>query len=80
MANHNFINIKYIREKPTAIAQDQGVHVNVIKAWLDTSHWYKALNPLSPKIHKQILQTYLPTFVLRIIGRIWFKIKALSLW
>ena len=27
MANHNFINIKYIREKPTAIAQDQGVHV-----------------------------------------------------
>lgn len=38
MANHNFINTKYIREKSTAIAQDQGVHVNVIKVWLDTSH------------------------------------------
>ena len=38
MANHNFINTKCIREKPTAIAQDQGVHVNVIKAWLDTSY------------------------------------------
>ena len=80
MANHNFINTKYIREKPTAIAQDQGVHVNVIKAWLDTSHWYKKLNLLSPNIHKQILQTYLHTLVLRIVERIWFKIKAFSLW
>ena len=36
------------------------------------------LNPLSPKIHIQILQTDLHTFLLSIIGRIWFKIKAFS--
>ena len=38
------------------------------------------LNPLSPKIHIQILQTYLLTFLLRIVERIWFKIKEFSLW
>ena len=37
-------------------------------------------NPLSPKIHKQILQTDLHTFLLRIVEGIWFKIKAFSLW
>ena len=38
-----------------------------------------ALNPLSPKIHIQILQTDLETFPWRIFERIWFKIKAFSL-
>ena len=38
------------------------------------------LNPLSPKIHIQTLQTDLHTFLLRIVERIWFKIKAFSLW
>ena len=37
------------------------------------------LNPLSPSIHIQILQTDLHTFLLRIVERIWFKIKAFSL-
>ena len=35
---------------------------------------------LSPKIHIQILQTDLHTVVLRMAERIWFKIKAFSLW
>ena len=38
------------------------------------------VNPLSPKIHIQILNTDLHTFLLRIVERIWFKIKASSLW
>ena len=38
------------------------------------------LNPLSLKIHIQILQTDLHTFLLRIVERIWFKIKAFFLW
>ena len=38
------------------------------------------VNPLSPKIHIQILQTDLHQFSLRIVERIWFKIKAFSLW
>ena len=38
------------------------------------------LNPLSPKIQIQILQTDLHTFLLRTVERIWFKIKAFSLW
>ena len=38
------------------------------------------INPLSPKIHVQILQTDLHTFVLRMVERVWFKIKAFSLW
>ena len=37
-------------------------------------------NPLSPKIHIQILQTDFHTFALRIVERIWFKIKLFSLW
>ena len=37
-------------------------------------------NPLSPKIHIQIVQTDLHTFLLRIVERIWFKIKAFSHW
>ena len=36
-------------------------------------------NPLSPKIHIQILQTDLHLFLLRMVERIWFKIKAFSL-
>ena len=36
------------------------------------------INPLSPKIHIQILQTDLHTFLLRIVERICFKIKAFS--
>ena len=40
----------------------------------------KSVNPLSPKIHIQILHTDLHTFLLRIFERIWFKIKAFSLW
>ena len=38
------------------------------------------LNRLSPKIHIQILQTDLHTFLSRTVERIWFKIKAFSLW
>ena len=38
------------------------------------------VNPLSPKINIQILQIDLHTFLLRIVERIWFKIKAFSLW
>ena len=34
------------------------------------------LDPLSPMIHIQILQIDLHTFLLRIVERIWFKIKA----
>ena len=37
------------------------------------------LNSLSPKIHIQILQTDLHTFLFRIVERIWLKIKAFSL-
>ena len=37
------------------------------------------INLLSPKIHIQILQTDLHTFLLRIVERIWFKIKVFSL-
>ena len=36
-------------------------------------------NPLSPKIEIQILQTDLHTFLLKIVERIWFKIKVFSL-
>ena len=39
-----------------------------------------SLNPLSPKIHIQILQIDLYTFLLRIVEIIWSKIKAFSLW
>ena len=35
---------------------------------------------LSPKIHIQFFQTDLHTFLLRTVERIWFKIKAFSLW
>ena len=38
------------------------------------------VNPLSPKIQIQILQADLHTFLLRIVERIWFKIKVFSLW
>ena len=38
------------------------------------------LESLSPNMHIQILQTDLYTFLLRIVERIWFKIKAFSLW
>ena len=38
------------------------------------------VNPLSPKIHIQILQADLHTFLLRIVERIWFKIKEFSPW
>ena len=41
-------------------------------------HTLHVFNPLSPKIHIQILQTDLHTFLLRIVGRIWFKIKAFA--
>ena len=37
-------------------------------------------NPLSPKIHIQILHTDLHTLLLRTVERIWFKIKVSSLW
>ena len=37
------------------------------------------INPLSPKIQIQILQTDLHTFLLRIVERIWFKTKAFFL-
>ena len=40
----------------------------------------RVFNPLSPKIQIQILQTDLHTFPLRIVERIWFKIKIFSLW
>ena len=40
----------------------------------------RVFNPLSPKILIQILPTDLHTFLLRIVERIWFKIKAFSLW
>ena len=39
-----------------------------------------SINPLSPKIQVQILQTDLHTFLLRIVEIIWFKIKVFSLW
>ena len=32
------------------------------------------------KIHTQILQTDLYTFLLRLVERIWFKITVFSLW
>ena len=38
---------------------------------------FSYFNPLSPKIHIQILQTDLHTFLLGIVEKIWFKIKAL---
>ena len=40
----------------------------------------RVFNPLSPKIYIQTLQTDLYTFLLRIVERIWFKIKVFSLW
>ena len=40
----------------------------------------RVFNPLSPKIQIQILQTDLHTFPLRIVERIWLKIKVFSLW
>ena len=39
----------------------------------------KIINPLSPKIHKQILQTDLHTFLFGIVEGTQFKIKAFSL-
>ena len=59
----------------------------LINEWMDEeltiSHKHvqesMLFNPLSPKIHIQILQTDLHTFLLRIGERIWFKIKAFSL-
>ena len=41
--------------------------------------YVELFNPLSPKIHMQILQTYLHAFLLRKVERIWFKIIALFL-
>ena len=41
---------------------------------------HDTFNPLSTKIQIQILQTDLHTFLLRIVERIWFKIKVFSLW
>ena len=38
------------------------------------------VNHLRLKIHIQILQADLHTFYLRIVERIWFMIKVLSLW
>ena len=38
----------------------------------------KFFNPLSSKIHIQILQTDFHTYLLRIVERIWFKIKVFS--
>ena len=57
----------------------------VLKRFTLTYKWLletdlKVFNPLSPKIYKQILMTDLHTFLLRIVERIWFKIKELSLW
>ena len=57
----------------------------VLKRFTLTYKWLletdlKVFNPLSPKIYKQILMTDLHTFLLRIVDRIWFKIKELSLW
>ena len=43
--------------------------------WVSCSSVY--FNPLSPKIHIQILQTDLHTFLLGIVEKSWFKIKAL---
>ena len=40
----------------------------------------KWFNLLYLRIHIQILQTNLHTFLLRIVETIWFKIKAFSLW
>ena len=40
----------------------------------------RVFNTLSPKIQIQILQTDLHTFPLRIVERIWFKIKIFSPW
>ena len=39
----------------------------------------QAFNPLNPKIHIHILQTGLHTFLLRMVERIWFKIKVFFL-
>ena len=38
----------------------------------------KFFNPFSPKIHIQIIQTDFLIFLLRIVERIWFKIKVFS--
>ena len=42
--------------------------------------YVELFNPLSPMIHIEILQTYLHTFLLRTVERIWVKIKAFFLW
>ena len=54
--------------------------------WFDISQTYSQncsfsnlFNPLSPKIHIQMLQTDLHTLLLRTVKRLWFKIKAFSL-
>ena len=47
---------------------------------LQTKYYDQLFNPLSPKIQIQILQTYLRTFLLRTVKRIWLKIKAFFLW
>ena len=44
------------------------------------SRYLLFINPLSPKIQISILHTNLHTFLLRIVERIWFKIKVLFLW
>ena len=41
--------------------------------------YVELFNPLSPKIHIQILQAGLHTFLLRMVERIWFKIKVFFL-
>ena len=60
----------------------------LINEWIDEeltiSHKHveesMLFNPLSPKIHIQILQTDLHTFLLIMVERIWFNIKAFFLW
>ena len=41
---------------------------------------HRDTSPLTPKIHIHVLQTDFYTFLLRIVERIWFKIKAFFLW
>ena len=48
----------------------------VLRMELYGSTTRESINPLSSKIHIHILQTDLHTFLLRIVERIWFKIKS----
>ena len=82
MRNDGFVSPCQVEMKKSATA---GTHFNarVVECRLAAKVSYNkhnVLNPLRQNIPTQILQSDLHTFPWNISGRIWWKIKAFSLW